>query len=292
MKSIQELIPDIYSLLKQKQGGWFTDELAQSLSQDISRRLQTQLGERKGPPTLRLSKMGECCPKALWHSIHTPELAEALPPAAEIKYSFGHIIEALIVTLAKAAGHEVTGEQDAIQLDGIWGHRDCIINGYVVDVKSSSTPSFPKFEKGYLRTSDSFGYLDQLDGYMGGSLTDPLVRFKHTGYILAVDKQLGKLALYEHTLREQSIKDRIESHKRIVALDSAPPCECGTEPYGESGNIALDLRASYSAFKHVCFPYLRTFLYSKGPVFFSHVAKIPTFKGERLKELNKYGIVL
>jgi len=80
--------------------------------------------------------------KPLWHSIHTPEKAEALPAWAEIKYTYGHILEALAISLAKAAGHEVTGEQDAITVDGILGHRDCVIDGCVVDVKSANRPEF------------------------------------------------------------------------------------------------------------------------------------------------------
>jgi len=184
MKIISELIPDIYSLVQRKDD-WFTDALAIEFNIGLGKRLQSQLSAPKRVPTLRLSAMGPRCPRALWYSIHHPELAEPLPPWAEIKYSYGHMIEALAIMLAKAAGHEVTGEQDALQLDGIVGHRDCVIDGCVVDVKSCSSRSFQKFKNKAYDQIDEFGYLDQLDGYVVASHDDPLVKVKDKGVHLS-----------------------------------------------------------------------------------------------------------
>lgn len=270
-----------------KKDGWFSPELAGSLSTDIAVRLQTQLGEKTYKPTLRLSQMGPRCPRALWASIHRPELAEAIPPWAEIKYSFGHVVEALAIALAKAAGHEVTGEQDAVVLDGIQGHRDCVIDGCIVDVKSCSTRSFQKFKDKSIGQDDGFGYLDQLDGYVVASAEDPLVTVKDRGYLLGIDKTLGHMVIYEHNIRSASIRNRIETAKRIVSLDQPPPCECGTRFEGKSGNISLDVKASYSAYKHFCFPHLRTFLYSDGPKYLTRVVRIPD-----VTEVDKYGKIV
>ena len=274
MKNIKTLVSDIYQLVEKKDG-WFTPELAHSLSEDIAVRLSTHFNEEAQRATLRLSKMGPQCPRALWHSVHTPELQEALPPWAMVKYSFGHVIEALAVTLAKAAGHTVVGEQDELTVDGVQGHRDCVIDGCVVDVKSTSSMGFLKFKDGSIATSDSFGYLDQLDGYLVGSLDDPLVTEKDKAYILAIDKTLGKIVLYEHRLREASIRERISQSKQIVALGIPPQCTCSTVPEGKSGNIRLDTKASYSAYKHCCFPKLRTFIYADGPRYLTHVERVP-----------------
>lgn len=274
MSPINTLIKDIQELLLRKDG-WFTDDIARGFSDELSKRLQTQLGERQGPPTLRLSQMGPRCPKALWHSIHTPTLAEPLPPWAEIKYSFGHMIEALAIMLAKATGHSVTGEQDALKLDGIVGHRDCVIDGCVVDVKSTNSRGFIKFKDKTFGQGDNFGYLDQLDGYVVASHSDPLVTVKDKGYILAIDKQLGHMVLYEHAIREEAIRSRIKAYKSIVERSTPPSCECGTRPQGQSGNIQLDIKASYNAFKHCCFPLLRTFIYANGPVYLTKVVRLP-----------------
>ena len=285
MKYIDTLIPDIYSLLKEK-GDWFNEELAKAYADDVAARLQGQLsGSTKN--TLRLSQMGPRCPKALWHSIHTPEEAESIPPWAVIKYSYGHMIEALAIVLAKAAGHTVTGEQDAVTLDGVVGHRDCVIDGCVVDVKSASSRAFVKFKNGAIRQDDPFGYLDQLDGYVVGSKLDPLVLIKDKGYLLVIDKQLGHVCLYEHIVREHQIRERINKYREIVALPTPPDCECGTRVSGKSGNVGLDTKASYSPYKFSCFPKLRTFLYSDGPVYLTKVVRKPD-----VPEIDRYGKVV
>lgn len=284
---IDTLISDIYSLVTLK-NGWFTDELATDLGREISTRLQTSFGESKGPPSLRLSQMGPRCPRALWYSIHHPELAEALPPWAEIKYSYGHILEALAICLSKAAGHSVVGEQDELDVDGIKGHRDCVIDGCVVDVKSTTSIGFNKFKQNLLASDDSFGYLDQLDGYLVGSANDPLVTVKDKAYILAIDKQKGHMCLYEHLVQEHSrIRERIKLYKTIVANDEPPSCNCGIIPDGKSGNLRLDVKASYSAYKYCCFPELRTFLYSDGPRYLTTVVRKPD-----VTEVDKHGQIV
>src|SRR6266850_2005558 len=93
--NIYTLIPDIQKLVERKDG-WFTQELAKQFGEDVSGRLRNQFLRPEKTPTLRLSQMGPKCPCALWHSIHSPGEAEALPPWAEIKFAFGHIHEALL----------------------------------------------------------------------------------------------------------------------------------------------------------------------------------------------------
>ena len=252
-----------------------TSLLASDIGANIAGAIQTSLGsqERRG---LRLSGLGPRCPRALWYSCNAPELAEPLPPYAKIKYTYGHIIEHLIIGLAKAAGHSVQGEQDEISVDGVVGHRDCIIDGCIVDVKSAATRSFQKFKDGSIKTDDPFGYLVQLDGYLVGSLDDPLVQVKDRAYLLAVDKTLGHMVLYEHEIRPTSLHDRIADCKRIVSQSEPPRCTCGIVPEGKSGNVKLDMQASYSPFKHLCFPnQIRTFLYANGPVDLIKVVRLP-----------------
>lgn len=279
MKSIHTLIPDIYKLVGGEHG--ISDVLASDMGTNVANAIQQSLGThtRRG---LRLSGLGSKCPRHLWYSINYPDLAEPIPPYARIKFAYGHIIEHLIIGLAKAAGHTVTGEQDEINVDGILGHRDCVIDGCVVDVKSAASRSFLKFREGTIAQDDPFGYLDQIDGYALGSIDDPLVSIKDKAYLLAVDKTLGHLALYEHRCRYDHIRKRISSYKEIVGRREAPACNCGTEPDGKSGNIKLSVVASYSPYKHYCFPQLRTFIYSDGPRYLTCVARLPD-----VKELTK-----
>lgn len=282
MKSIHTLVPDIQELLKTD--GWFTDELAQHLS----KLLQFQLNRREGDKVgLTISRLGTHCPKALWHSVHTPELAQPLRPNVKLIFKYGNIIEELAICLAKAAGHTVEGEQDEVSAGGVTGHWDAIVDGCVVDFKSANSFGIQKFKKGTLAQEDLFGYLEQLDGYLYAGLSDPRVRVKDRGYFLAIDKELGHMVLYEHKFRQDHILGRIKSCQTIVALPEPPRCQCGTKPYGASGNIELDTRASYSPFKHVCFPDLRTFLYAgEKPVYLSRVVRLPK---EHIIEVDKYG---
>ncbi len=282
--SISTLVPDIYKTVQTQ--GWFDGQHSVELSQGVSKRLAVHFNETKAS-RLRLSGMGRRCPSALWYSVHHPEMAEPLPPWATIKYAYGHILEALCIQLAKAAGHEVVGEQDEVTVDGVAGHRDCVVDGCVVDVKSASSRSFQKFRDGSIAQDDPFGYLDQLDGYLVGSADDDLVRNKTSAYLLAVDKTLGHMVLYEHQLREKSIRERIARSKDIVNADQCPPCECGTTPDGRSGNIKLDVKASYSPYKFCCKPHIRTFLYASGPVYLTHVERKPD-----VTEVDRYGKIV
>lgn len=271
---IDTLIRDVQKLVTRKDG-WFNEELSRSLSEDISSRLSRSFNEPPQKPTLRLSGLGPRCPRALWYSIHHPEMGERLPPWAEVKFAFGHILEALAVRLCKAAGHNVQGEQDELYLDGVKGHRDAIIDGCIVDFKSCSQRAFDKLKTGSIRQDDSFGYLDQLDGYLVASLDDPLVTVKDRAYLFGIDKTLGHMVLYEHEPRPTSIRNRVRDYKAIVELSSPPVCSCKSIPDGKSGNLKLDVRASYEAYKYCCFPKLRTFLYASGPVYLTKVVRKP-----------------
>lgn len=289
MASINTLIPDVQQLLTTK--GWFTDALAREFSLSLSKRLQEQFGLEPRKKGLRLSQIGwPSCPCALWHSVHHPELHEPFQPWAENKFAFGHITEVWALTLAKAAGHTVTGEQDAVYADGIKGHRDCVVDGCIVDVKSAASRSFQEFKSGSF--VDNFGYLDQLDSYLLASLGDPLVYVKDRSYLWPIDKQLGHMCLYEHRFKEQNIRSRIVECKRIANLTEPPRCECNTTTEGSSGNIRLEFPSNYNSFKYCCKPGLRTFVYSKGPLHFTKVVKVPTYKGVPLLEVDKYGKVV
>lgn len=284
MTSIHTLVPDIERLVTRKDG-WFDDFLSAELATDISGRLKRRFNEPPKTPTLRLSGMGPRCPRALWYSIHHPELAQRMPPWAEVKFSFGDILESFGVALSKAAGHDVRGEQDELTLDGIKGHRDAVIDGCIVDFKSCSSRAFLKLKTKRLIQDDGFGYLDQLDGYVVASANDPLVTVKDKGYLFGIDKTLGHMILYEHDVREQSIHDRISHSKAVVKLGAPPPCTCKTGALGGSGNIGLvGAQSTYNAYKYCCFPSVRCFLYANGPIYLTHVARKPD-----VPEIDRHG---
>jgi hypothetical protein len=283
-KQITTLVRDIYDGLSKPT----SQEFRQRVSEGVATRLASQLRHYQDKGGQRLSKVGPMCPRAYWYSVHRPNCAETPPPWALFKFQYGHVIEALAIAHAKEAGHEVAGEQDELTFLGVRGHRDCVIDGCTVDVKSCSSYQLEKFKKGTISEADDFGYLDQLDAYVcGTSVEDPYCKVLDRGYILAIDKTLGHLVLYEHKVRPERIEERIRSLTSIANRDSPPTCECGTRPDGASGNIALDVKASYSAFKHQCFPTLRTFLYATGPKYLCHVVRVP-----EVPEITSKGILI
>lgn len=287
MKTIETLIPDIQALLKTKE--WMDAEIAKAFSRRITTGLQGQFGTASKPSSLRLSQMGPRCPKALWFNCNRPEEAEAVHPWTQFKFSYGHVIEAMAIGLAQAAGHRVEGEQDELNLDGIIGHRDCVIDGVTVDIKSTTSYTIKEAKAGNF--TDLFGYLDQLDGYVLAAKDDPLVTVKDVGYDFFIDRQLGHMYLHKHKVtheRERSLRTRIALYKSIVARSEPPACECVTE-VDANGNIRLDTKASYSPFKHCCFPGLRTFLYSTGPAYFSRIVKRPRNAQGPIVEVDRFG---
>lgn len=286
MKSINTLIKDVNDVLLIQRRD-FADHLSENFIGEVRPRIHAAFDEARERTALRLSQMGERCPRSLWASIHAPSVAEPLPSHAKLKYTYGHLIEALAIALAKAAGHEVTGEGDELFVDGVRGHRDCVIDGCIVDVKSTSSMGFQKFKDKSISFNDPFGYLDQLDGYLVASANDDLVRVKDRAYLWAIDKTLGHMCLFEHRLREDHIRNRIKKYKEIVSHDHPPQCTCGVIPEGKSGNMKLDTKASYNPYKYFCFPHLRTFLYATGPVYLTKVVKIPN-----VPEVSRNGTVI
>lgn len=285
ISSIHTLISDIYAQLD-KRGGWFSSELATEFATETARRLQEQFVDRTHRG-LRLSKMKPTCPSQLWYSYHHPELEEPVTPWATNKFCYGHILEAWAICLAKAAGHRVEGEQDELVVCGVSGHRDCVIDGCVVDVKSCNSRTFAKFKNKSVALVDDFGWLDQLDGYMEGSIDDPLVLDKTHAYLLAIDKEMGHMVLYQHEFRPGRIPQRIKEARATIERSSAPKCTCGTVPDGKSGNYKLDTVAKYNPFKWQCFPRLRAFLYSDGLRHLSRVEYEPD-----VPELNREGKII
>ena len=284
MSSIYTLETDIRNLLTTK--NWFTKSLQKELGEAVSSRIKAQYEEVK-TPLLRLSKMGPQCPKALWHSIHTPELAEPLGHWVQNKFTIGNFWEAYGLILCKAAGHKVEGEQDELVLDGIKGHRDAVVDGCVLDFKSCSSRQYQKFKLKTLANDDPFGYLDQLDGYVVASMADSLVTVKDRGFFFAIDKQMGHMNVYEHIVRTGSIIERIKEYKSVVERNDPPQCTCETTSFGASGNIKLDIRASYSPFKWTCFPNLRCFLYEAGPIYLTKIMRKPD-----VREVDKFGNII
>lgn len=269
MKTIDTLVSDIESLFD---GHHFDYSVASRFSSAVANNLVDRFKEygEDRKPTLRLSNIGKPL-RQLWFELKSGAQPEPLKPSDKLKFLYGDILEDTLLLLVIAAGHEVTDIQKRVEIDGIIGHIDCIIDGWVIDFKSCSPASFKKFKTNSLREDDPFGYVAQLLGY-GSAINLP------SAY-LAIDKVHGNL----HLLKldgDYDVKQRIVDCR--TALDKAePPVDLcyEPEPFGKSGNLALPIGCSFCKWKHPCYKdkgiELRQYQYSFGPVYFTEVKREP-----------------
>lgn len=270
---IKTLVRDIYDLVDN--GGDISDELVSSFAQQLAEIVRSRMAERQQGSYLRPSNIGEKCDRKLWYSIRHPELAEPLSPETKLKFLIGDIHEAVLLFLAEASGHKVEGKQTVVELGGVSGSRDAVIDGVLTDVKSASSRSFLKFVDGLSPETDAFGYLKQLNFYLEASQNDELVTEKDKAAFLASDKTLGKLTLDVHKRSGIDFEKIIRDKRDMLASDKLPPRGFTSVPEGKSGNKKLGVECAYCPFKRTCWPGLRTFIYSSGPVFLTEVAREP-----------------
>jgi hypothetical protein len=276
MKTIDTLVDDIYEVIRGA-GGW-TGTNGAMLGKSVALTANQRFSKPQEPRGyLSLSSIGTPCKRKLWYKVNKAGEGEKLTPNTLLKFFYGDMIEELILSMAIAAGHSVEGLQGRLNVHGIKGHRDAVINGMTVDVKSCSSYAFKKFKDGTLRDDDPFGYISQLSSYVYAAKDDPLVTNKTHGAFLAMDKQNGHLCLdvYDFTEELKTKEEEMLAAKEMVAgpipSDRVSPIpQSGTSP-----NTKLAMECSYCDFKKLCWPQMRTFIYSQGPQFLVHVEKEP-----------------
>ncbi len=273
-KTIDTLVSDIYSVLDGDTDHIVNEENLEQFAHNLKDLIRTKLRKPEGERTpLRFSALGKP-DRQLWYQAKGYE-GEKLIPKTYLKFLYGDIIEQLLVLLAKEAGHQVTHEQEEVEIAGVKGHIDCLIDGVLVDVKSASPYSYQKFENEELLTNpkaDSFGYIKQLSGY-----ANVLTPGKEP-YFLANDKVGGDICLLKIPIEQvnrNKPEPQIEHQKKVIASDTIPERCFQDEEDGKSGNRKLGTNCSYCAFKTECWPELRTYLYSNGPRFLTKVIREP-----------------
>ena len=276
MKKIDTLIRDINKTLK-GMGGW--DGIrGQSLGYGISLIANQRFSKPQEPRGyLSLSSVGTPCKRKLWYKINRTDEGEELTPNTFLKFFYGDMIEELVLQLAIASGHDVTGEQDRLDVHGVKGHRDAVIDGMTIDVKSCSSYAFKKFKEGRLRDDDPFGYISQLSSYVYAGKDDPLVTDKKQGAFLAVDKQNGHICLDVYDFSEE-LKTKEKEIKNIVKMVEGKLPRKKLDPIPQSktsDNKKLNVVCSYCEYKSSCWDNLRTFIYSYGPEYLVEVNTEP-----------------
>jgi len=275
MKTIDTLIEDLEDTLCN--GAQIPEELVERYKEKFGEflkyRFTPESKVKRG--TLRFSNLGRPCERQLWYEVNSPEEGEPLRPETYMKFLIGDLIELLTLFLVEASGHTVEGTQDTQVIEGVVGHRDGVIDGVLVDVKSASSRSFHKFKEGKLSEDDPFGYVDQLQAYLYAGQDDPIVTDKDRAAFLVVDKTLGHICLDVHERSEVPYDSIVRHKKEVVNSDELPERAFEDVPDGKSGNRKLATTCSYCAFKNSCWPDLKTYIYSNGPRYFTHVEKEP-----------------
>lgn len=278
-KTLDTLVDDIYKKLKPLdlyQPLELSDEDIDRTTEDFKQALigWARPSKHNVGFSVRMSNIGKPA-RQLWYEKQAVNKSSNFEPSNHIRFLYGHVLEAVVLMLVRLAGHKVTDEQKEVKVNGIKGHIDCKINGEIVDVKSASGFGFRKFQAGDLAKDDPFGYLAQLASYEAAEGTE-------NGGFLVISKESGELCLYRpEDMEKPNAPILIDNLKKDLDKDTPPPFCAESVPEGTKGNMKLARICTYCNFKFECHKDsnngvgLRTFKYSKGPVYLTTVEALP-----------------
>ncbi len=267
MKSIETLVDDIYKVASGASAP-FGDTF--SFSTDYSK----WWGEPwvRKEKHLSFSEIGKPCLRQLWYEVNTPTNKEEVDGNLRIKFLYGDMLESLVLSLTKASGHDVQREQERViyNVGNGWtisGRLDAFIDGVCVDVKSTTKNGIRKFEEGL--KDDPFGYKHQLSGY--AVATD-----SSAAGFLTIQKELGHIAYFPIEVDKVHFAEQAHAATEAVELTENTLPRLGLMPQSNtSKNMKLCTTCSYCGFKKECWPDMRVFNYSTGPVFLVKIVDIP-----------------
>ena len=278
-KNILTLVEDIYSLfddgsLTKKQ----LEELPKHLNkfaEEVCSQIALSLCEdRKDDNKLRLSAIGKPN-RQLWYRSNLKQKQNPLTSSTKIKFLYGHILEELLLLLTRIAGHDVKETQKELDIDGVKGHQDAVIDNVLVDCKSASGKSFEKCKYNRLYEDDPFGYISQISAYAQANGVDEAA-------FLAIDKSSGEICLTPvHSLEMINAKERVAYLKKLVSNNSIPDKCYSDIPDGKSGNYKLSIGCVYCDYKRECWADanngkgLRVFNYAKNKRYLTKVGREP-----------------
>jgi len=301
MKTIDTLVFDMMQVVEGL-GGWDTT-VTKFMAEGIANIAEDRFSKPQEVRThLSPSMIGHPCWRNTWYKINTPHDVEKLDAEILGTFFYGDLLEYVTIALAIAAGHKVTGLQEKLDIHGLPGSGDCVIDGVVVDVKSASMMSFVKFKKHQLKgynkfdkkkstnvwvpakEVDSFGYISQLSSYLYGYRNNPAVVYKNKAAFLVVRKDRFVVCLDMYDLTEEvANKEKEVDGIRDITAGPIPPRGFSPVSDGASGNMMLGTVCKYCGFKAKCYPDLRTFIYAAGPRYLTTVVKRPQ---EHIKEIK------
>ena len=275
MKSIDTLVEDIYNLFNDIEND-IDDTVIEEFGDNIKTHLKAALldNRNEGRSNLRLSAIGRPA-RQIWYDVNLNGKSEAITSPTRIKFLYGYILEELLIALSRLAGHTVTDTQKELDIQGVKGHQDCVIDGVLVDCKSTSPRGYEKFDKGDLVSDDPFGYIAQISAYSEANGVDEAA-------FLAINKQSGEICLAPvHSLEMIDAGSRVSYLKSLVE-NKSPPNKCYSDvKEGASGNRRLGTSCLYCNHKKECWKDandgkgLRVYNYARGYRYLTKVVREP-----------------
>ena len=279
MKSVTTLVADVYATLEGKEpsGSFSSLDLTEALT-----KVYAKIGTTKtrADKTLHFSELGDPCPRKLNYRVNHATLAEDIDGNTRLKFFYGDMLEQLVLSVAEAAGHTVEKKQERAILtlsDGwkVTGYIDAVVDGVLTDVKSTTKYGEEKFKNGLV--DDPFGYKMQLGGYAVA------LDYEEAGF-LTIQKELGHIGWYPIKVDKKMVEDNAEAAVEYVKRPIEQLPRLAPVPQSKtSKNMKLCTSCSYCSYKKVCWPEVRTFLYSNGPEYLVSVVDLP-----RVTELKEH----
>lgn len=290
MKKVSDVEQDIYTKLDSSVDHDPSPELAAGYAMriggEMAKATQPRSRDREHGK-LWASDLGETCNRKTYYKFNDQDKAIPLMGHTKFKFLYGNILEEAALYLAEEAGHTVEYAQERVEydFDGEWkvsGRIDAVVDGTLIDVKSTSSFGYKKYSKeGITSANDAFGYLYQLGYYHHHNDFD--IKNDEAGF-LWIDKQNGHL-LYNnatyHLPTKQDLDMRLNTIANTLRQRGAPARTISDVPEGKSGNRKLDIKCSYCDFRKHCWrdanggKGLRTFLYNYGPQHLTEVKREP-----------------
>lgn len=278
MKTIDTLVSDIYTMLEDGQlaEGCDMETICEDFGREASALLKDSLSRYDATGKLRLSAIGK--PDRKIFNAFAGIEGTPLKGPTYVKFLYGHLIEAMVLALAKLAGHSVSDQQKEVSVLGVKGHIDGRIDGQLMDVKSASDYGFKKFRKGTLHEDDAFGYIEQLKAYAhaeGDTQYSWVAVNKVTGEICVLSYDEKDTNSPYHDKINYNIEERVAEVKKLVG-GTLVPTECYSPvPDGLSGNIKLQSGCGWCEFRKHCWPEAKAYRYANGTRYLVHVEREP-----------------
>lgn len=281
-RDIDTLIDDIYAVLTGKvPPGDVVDDVisnadfAKRVIGHIHADLVPDSRESRDPNEVYVTQFSNPCHTKAWLERHkkTAVKEHAISGHGKFKFLYGDLIEESFLYLAKAAGHEVTDTQRRftrpLPRKGelvLAGRIDAVIDGWLVDVKSSDPFTFDRVVAG--QYEDKFGYEQQLLAYTW------LSPDSYNGIAnIFINKVNGKMHIHKWA-RPMDISDELADFEENMMDDSLTP----HPPLTLKDDGVLSLTCAYCPFKFECFPSLTVYAYASGPSFV-----VPEFNKKKIK---------